>query len=81
MPTISCTVFRHPGNLELLNNKNWQRMTICRDWMLYLHLIRGGLVAYSPHTTNYVPLHENDVEKDACRTDFYYQEQSKLQKH
>ncbi len=80
VPRISCTVFRHPGKLELLNNKNWQRMTICRDWMLYLHLIRGGLVAYSPHATNYIPLHQNDVEENACRTDFYYQEHEQVTK-
>ncbi|SFH54314.1 Glycosyltransferase involved in cell wall bisynthesis [Nitrosospira sp. Nsp14] len=80
LPRISSTVFRHPRKLELLNNKNWQRMTICRDWMLYLHLIRGGLVAYSPHATNYIPLYQNDVEENACRTDFYYQEHEQVAK-
>lgn len=80
VPRISSTVFRHPGKLELLNNKNWQRMKICRDWMLYLHLIRGGLVAYSPHAANYIPLNQNDVEKNACRSNFYYQEHEQVAK-
>lgn len=80
VPKIGSTVFRHPGNLELLNNKNWKQMKICRDWMFFLHLIRGGLVGYSPHATNYFRLRQYSAFSNECRTDSFYQEHEQIAK-
>lgn len=80
VPKISGTIFRHPGKLELLNNRNWQQMKICGDWIFYLHLMRGGLVAYSPHATNYSRLYQHDDFRDIRNVDFYYREHEQVAK-
>ncbi|MES2531723.1 MAG: glycosyltransferase family A protein, partial [Pseudomonadota bacterium] len=53
----SSAVFRHPGALPLLDDEAWTRLRLCGDWIFYLHLIRGGLVGYTPNTTNYYRQH------------------------
>jgi glycosyltransferase involved in cell wall biosynthesis len=80
VPKIGSTIFRHPGKMELLNNRNWQRMKICGDWIFYLHLIRGGLVAYSPHVTNYFRLHQHDASQDALSASCFYEEHEEVAK-
>ena len=80
VPNVSSAVFRHPGKLELLDNEDWQRMQICGDWVFYLHLIRGGLVAYTPHATNYYRLHPNNTSVSLHDKDIYYQEHEKVTK-
>ncbi|PTR16270.1 glycosyltransferase involved in cell wall biosynthesis [Nitrosospira sp. Nsp2] len=80
VPKISSTIFRHPGKLELLNNKNWRRMKIFGDWIFYLHLIRGGLVAFSPQVTNYSRLHQHNASQGASSTRCLYEEQEQVAK-
>ncbi|MBN9133058.1 MAG: glycosyltransferase [Nitrosospira multiformis] len=74
VPNVSSAVFRHPGKLELLDNGVWKQMRICGDWIFYLHLVRGGLVAYTPKATNYYRLHENNTSRNTYSSDIYYHE-------
>lgn len=76
--SVGSAVFRHPGKLELLNNQNWQQMKICGDWIFFLHLIRGGLVAYSPNASNYYRRSQSDIAKNIYSTDIYYQEHEQV---
>ena len=80
VPNVSSAVFRHPGHLELLDNEQWKQMKICGDWVFYLHLIRGGLVAYTPNATNYYRLHQNNTSLSTYDKDVYYQEHEQVAK-
>ena len=57
IPNVSATLFRRHQHLELLNNQEWLAMRVCGDWLFYLMISRGGLVHYSPKTTNYYRQH------------------------
>ena len=74
IPNVSAALFRKPGNLKLLDDPQWQRLRLCGDWILYLHLIRGGVVGYSPAATNYYRQHSANTSVQAQATHAYYQE-------
>ena len=48
VPNVSSALFRTPRELEILRDPEWRKMRTCGDWVLYLHLLRGGMLAYSP---------------------------------
>jgi len=70
----SSAVFRHPGALPLLDDESWTRLRLCGDWIFYLHLIRGGLVGYTPDTTNYYRQHDKGTSFQTRQRDTYYRE-------
>lgn len=70
----SSALFRHPGALPLLVDENWTSLRLCGDWIFYLHLIRGGLVGYTPATTNYYRQHGEGTSFLTRQQDVYYQE-------
>lgn len=74
IPNVSSALFRHPGSMGLLEDAAWQKMQICGDWVFYLHIIRGGLVAYTPLATNYYRVHTNNTSISTYAKDVYYQE-------
>ena len=74
VPNVSSAVFRHPGKMRLLDDPEWLKLRMCGDWVFYLSLIRGGLVAYSPDATNYYRQHPRNTSVNAQREDLYYQE-------
>lgn len=78
VPNVSSAVFRHPGAMPLLDEPSWRNMRICGDWIFYLHLIRGGLVAYSPDTTNYYRLHDGNTSTATYGRDAYYIEHEQV---
>ncbi len=76
---VSSALFRHPGpKLELLENEIWKQMRICGDWIFYLHIIRGGLVAYTPKATNFYRQHEKNTSVNTFKQDIYYLEHEKV---
>lgn len=80
IPNVSSAVFRNPGKLELLEDKNWGKMRICGDWIFHLHLIRGGLVAYTPNATNFYRMHKKNISVSTYKQDIYYREHEKVAK-
>jgi glycosyltransferase involved in cell wall biosynthesis len=74
LPNVSSAVFRHPGKLELLDNEIWKQMRVCGEWVFYLHLMRGGLVAYTPTATSYYRSQESNTSRNTYSSDIYYQE-------
>ena len=74
IPNVSSAIFRHPGDLPLLHDAAWKSMRLCGDWVFYLNLIRGGLVAYTPETVNYYRQHESGTSVNTQKRDIYYQE-------
>ena len=39
--------------MDFLDSDEWLDMRLAGDWIFYLEVIKCGLVAYSPATTNY----------------------------
>ncbi|MEO8786757.1 MAG: glycosyltransferase [Chitinophagaceae bacterium] len=78
VPNVSSAIFRHPRKLELLRDEKWMQMRICGDWVFYLHLIRGGLVAYTLEATNYYRIHQANTSVSTYSQDVYYQEHEQV---
>ena len=74
LPNASSAVFRNPKGLDILDNDVWKKMRICGDWVFYLHMIRGGLVGYTPDAINYYRLHNSNTSVATYAKDIYYQE-------
>jgi glycosyltransferase involved in cell wall biosynthesis len=47
-------VFRRPVDMPLLTDERWLSSRITGDWLFYLHVTRGGRLAYSAETCAYV---------------------------
>lgn len=80
IPNVSSAVFRNPGDLELLHDPQWKGMRICGDWIFYLHLLRGGLIAYSPDACNYYRMHGGNTSVTSYAEDQYYREHEAVAK-
>jgi glycosyltransferase involved in cell wall biosynthesis len=78
IPNVSSAIFRHPGKLPLLGSEKWRQMRICGDWVFYLHIVRGGLVAYTPEATNFYRLHQTNTSLRTYSQDVYYQEHEQV---
>lgn len=74
VPNVSGALFRHPKNMAFLNDRRWMNLRICGDWVFYLSVIRGGLVAYSPEATNFYRQHISNTSVSAQKEDIYYKE-------
>ncbi|RWM17992.1 MAG: glycosyltransferase [Mesorhizobium sp.] len=74
IPNVSSALFRHPGRLALFDDTQWSSLRLCGDWIFYLSIMRGGLVAYSPYATNYYRQHAKNVSVEAQKDDNYYVE-------
>lgn len=81
IPNASSALFRHPGRLGLLNDFAWLSMRVCGDWMFYLSIIRGGLVAYTPRATNYYRQHPANVSVNYQSDDGFFKEHEVVGKH
>lgn len=74
VPNVSGAVFRHPGKIRLLEDAQWLNLRMCGDWVFYLSIIRGGLVAYSPNATNFYRQHALNTSVNTQKEDLYYSE-------
>lgn len=71
---VSSTLMRHPRDLALLQDPSWASLRLCGDWVFYLHMARGGLVGYTPLTTNFYRQHVGGTSAQTQKTDTYYRE-------
>ncbi|CAN7660029.1 glycosyltransferase [Rhizobium sp. LjRoot258] len=74
VPNVSGAVFRHPGKLPLFEDPQWLSLRLCGDWIFYLSIVRGGLVAYNPRAINYYRQHASNTSVGAQKEDIYYRE-------
>ncbi|HJW29046.1 MAG TPA: glycosyltransferase family 2 protein, partial [Saprospiraceae bacterium] len=81
VPNVSGAVFRNPGKMALFDDPEWQQLRLCGDWIFYLSLIRGGLVAYSPNATNYYRQHPLNISVNAQNENLYYGEFEVVARH
>lgn len=81
IPNVSGAVFRTPRNLELFDDPEWMRLRLCGDWIFYLTVARGGLVAYTPHAVNYYRQHPLNTSVRSQREDIYFEEHEYVSRH
>jgi len=74
IPNVSSAVFRKPDLGPLLRDEDWTSMKICGDWIFYLHVLKGGKVAYSVDTANFFRFHESNSSARTYATPVYYRE-------
>ncbi len=74
IPNVSSAIMRTPRQLEILADPEWRAMRTCGDWVLYLHLLRGGMLAYSPLASNYYRLHGANTSVNSYLEDQFYRE-------
>ncbi len=74
IPNASGVLFRRPIDLPLLDDESWLSMSVAGDWVFYLHIIRGGKVAYSTETTNFFRRYEGSAAQATYRREVFYRE-------
>lgn len=68
VPNASAVVFRRPSSgLALLEDPDWATLRICGDWMFYLHLLRGGKIAFVREARSYYRVHAASTSRLAQR--------------
>ncbi len=67
-------MFRNPGDLALLDDPEWLTMRACGDWVFYLHVARGGKIAYTNQTKSYYRFHQANASRGSYLTPEYYHE-------
>ncbi len=79
IPNVSGAVMRTPSvDSALLGDESWLSMKICGDWVLYLHLIAAGKVAYCARTTNYFRSHSANSSHKVHQDAAYYREHARV---
>lgn len=81
IPNVSGALFRKPGPLPLLEDTDWLKMKVCGDWLFYLEIAKGGVVAYSPQATNYYRIHEDNTSVGTHAQDLYYEEHERVARY
>ena len=74
IPNASGVVFRRPIDMPLLDDESWLSMTVAGDWVFYLHVIRGGKIAYITETSNFFRRYPGSTAEVTYRTDRLYRE-------
>ncbi|HVG48626.1 MAG TPA: glycosyltransferase family 2 protein, partial [Rubellimicrobium sp.] len=80
IPNVSSAVFRKVDRLDVLGIDRWRGMKTSGDWMFYLNLLRGGLLAYSPGARNYFRQHQRNTSVGSYSTERYYREHEEVAK-
>ncbi len=78
VPNAGSAVFRRSARLDSAVTGPWRDMRHCGDWVLYLNLIRGGLMAYAPDARHYFRQHRGNTSVAACPHDSYYSEHEQV---
>lgn len=74
IPNVSSVVFRNIGRFPPEVTNIWTGLKLCGDWLFYLSLAKGGVVAYTNTTTNYYRVHSESTSLKIQSTPRYYQE-------
>ncbi len=74
IPNASGVVFRRPVDMPLLSEDWWLSMRVAGDWVFYLHLLRGGKIAYAPATANYFRRYPGSTAENTYRKRVFYEE-------
>lgn len=74
IPNASGVVFKRPLDMPLLDDEAWLSMRVAGDWVFYLHIIRGGKVAYSVDGTNFFRRYVGSTAQATYKKEIFYRE-------
>ena len=74
IPNASSVLFRKPVDMPLLADLEWLSMSVAGDWVFYLHVIRGGKVAYRNDATNFFRRYPGSTAEATYRKEVFYRE-------
>lgn len=74
IPNASGVVFRRPVDMPLLEQPWWQSMKVAGDWVFYLHVMRGGRIAFDPAAVNYFRRYEGSTAEVTYKKETFYRE-------
>ena len=73
VPNVSGALFRKPhiadDFIDYLST-----FRVCGDWIFYMHVARGGKIAYTPSTRSYFRQHAKNTSVSMLRSRKYYEE-------
>ncbi|OMQ42876.1 glycoside hydrolase family 99-like domain-containing protein [Ensifer sp. 1H6] len=74
IPNASGVLFRTPKEISLLSDDEWLSMRVAGDWVFYLHILRGGKIAYRPDAINFFRRYEGSTAEATYRKEIFYRE-------
>lgn len=74
IPNASGVLFKRPVDMPLLDDQSWMSMKVAGDWVFYLHILRGGKIAYSTEGTNFFRRHYASTANTTYRKEVFYRE-------
>lgn len=74
IPNVSSAVFRNTGSIPDEVQNICGNMQLSGDWIFYLNMIKGSVVAYTNATTNYYRIHPQSTSLKIQKTEDYYKE-------
>jgi glycosyltransferase involved in cell wall biosynthesis/SAM-dependent methyltransferase len=74
IPNASGVLFKRPIDMPLLDDQSWLSMRVAGDWVFYLHIIRGGKIAYSTEATNFFRRYEGSAAEVTYKKEVFYRE-------
>ncbi|MFP3583098.1 glycoside hydrolase family 99-like domain-containing protein [Paraburkholderia sp. SIMBA_055] len=74
IPNASSVVFRRPVDMPLLNDESWLSMRVAGDWVFYLHLLRGGKIAFCADATNFFRRYPGSTADTTYKREVFYRE-------
>lgn len=74
IPNVSSAVFRNVGVIPEEVQTICSNMQLSGDWIFYLNMIKGSVVAYTNETTNYYRIHPQSTSLRIQKTEDYYKE-------
>ena len=78
VPNASGCVFRKPARLGIRDEAWWCELRVCGDWLFYLDLVRGGLVAYQPTAKNFYRQHSSNSSVSQHKQKIYFHEHNRV---
>ncbi|PBB98422.1 glycoside hydrolase family 99-like domain-containing protein [Mesorhizobium sp. WSM3862] len=74
IPNASGTIFRRPIDMPLLEDDSWKSMRVAGDWVFYLHVLRGGKIAFTPQAINFFRRYQGSTAELTYRKESFYRE-------
>lgn len=74
IPNASSVLFRRPVDMPLLDDETWLSMRVAGDWVFYLHVLRGGKIAFRVDTTNYFRRYQGSTAEVTYKREIFYRE-------
>ncbi|KAA0083030.1 glycoside hydrolase family 99-like domain-containing protein [Trinickia soli] len=74
IPNASSVVFRRPVDMPLLEDATWLSMSVAGDWVFYLHIMRGGRIAFRRDAVNFFRRYPGSTADSTYKKEVFYRE-------